>query len=150
MNRVIRRAAAVPWIALLSALAWPACRDANKDTAVDAAGATPELANTAEAAASGIALAATVTPPPLTEPDTLTDGGLDAGRKRRRLVADGGLVADSVTTSVPTAEDAGVRLRTVHSATPMVNDEVYGASAASGAPVLKKKPLLNEDPWSGK
>jgi hypothetical protein len=59
--------------------------------------------------------------------------------------------ADTPTTAVaPTAEASAATGGRRTPPTPMGNDQVYGASAASAAPVLKKKPLPDDDPWGNK
>lgn len=81
--------------------------------------------------------------------EEITDGGFDAGRRARRLRRiDAGVEAQAsaapppVASAAPPAEPNGKR-----GATPMGNDQPYGASAASGAGILKKAPLPNDDPW---
>ena len=82
-----------------------------------------------------------------------TDGGTDGGaRQRRRPLVANAPEAGAAETTAPTTPAQVAEPTTGEGshrkvATPMGNEQPYGTSAGSGAPVLKKKPLPDDDPW---
>lgn len=141
------------WVVTISAaMSTTACRDSKKEDApvADAAPA-PTVAATAVPVPEADAAVASATKPAEGELEDVPDSGVDGGvRKRRRLVAAGTDAGSAETQTAgapaPTAEASAPKTGKRPPA-PMGNDEVYGASAASAAPVLKKKPLPDDDPY---
>lgn len=136
---------------LLAALA--ACRgNKEKDKPGEVADAAPaNLAPVPSQATS--TTSAEPAPGAETESETvqdLADAG-DAGRRKRRLLKkDAGPEAhlpESAPTAPPPATAESPADKPQASKPPMHNDQPYGASAASGAGVLKKAPLPKDDPW---
>lgn len=129
------------------------CRDPKKEEpAVDVAeAAASDAAPLATPDTPADASSPVATSPSATDVDDSTDGGADAGRRRRRRLLAPGVDAGAADPQPPepvaTAEPSsttGVKRRPAQ----MGNDEVYGAPSTSAAPVLKKKPLPAEDPWA--
>jgi hypothetical protein len=139
-------------LALLSAAASVACKDSKKDPPASETAAS--AAPTPVAAPQAASAASAAPPAPEGELEEVPDSGVDGGtRKRRRLVGTDAGAGDTLavatpptTEPTPTPTSSGKRTPPA----PMGNDQVYGASAASAAPVLKKKPLPDDDPWGNK
>lgn len=132
-----------------------ACREAKKEepSAPDASPPMAAAVTAATAAPSESSSAAVGTRAPEPDKEESVDAGTDAGRRKlRRLVAAtaSGEPVETAPAPPAPAEPTDPR-RAAGRPTPaqMANETPYGGSAAgTGAPVLKKTPLPNDDPWA--
>lgn len=146
-------------IALLStASAMTGCKDAkrNDGSATDDAGIVQTSAAPVASSIDSAAIPTTARPSEETRDEPLEDAGPDAGKmmKRRRVV---GSVADAgpVTVEAPSPPPVSAVVVTTErrpgkAAMPLMGDDLPygGAGAASSTPILKKKPLGDDDPWA--
>jgi hypothetical protein len=145
----------------VAALSSVACRDKGQDgpsTATSATSVPAVAAHDASPSNVPTGVATTTSDGPSHEDDhqvAIADAGHDGGRKRRRLAggrSDAGVIEPPATepAAAGTASAAAPEDTSRRKHGPMGDDQPYGggSSGSSATPVLKKKPLGEDDPWA--
>jgi hypothetical protein len=154
MKRAHVRRSHIDLALLLCALAGlTACRDSKND-APPPADASVSLVQApitppSESASSASALAAARPPDESETVDAPQDAGPDGAVPRRRRLVAARDAGGAVEPEPPVAAVASAEPPKKRRPGNMGNEQPYGESAASAAPVLQKKPLPEEDPWKG-
>ena len=137
-----------------------ACKDAkrNDGPATDDAGIVQTSAAPVASSIASAVIPTTARPSEEAREEPFEDAGPDAGKvmRRRRVVgsvADAGPVTVEAPSPPPVPSSAVVvatERRPGKAAMPLMGDDLPygGAGAASSTPILKKKPLGDDDPWA--